>query len=311
VAATIGVQRTPYSLDVSPDGKRAYVANSGSNTVSVIDLDKRRVIAAVATGEGPGMVRVSPDNRTLVVSNRVAGSVSIYSILPSQAHPLQFREAFSGCTDATDIVISAYSNDDLPSGAKAWVACSGSHRVMVAWLGAAPDSYRAKQDPALANDALLCFLDVGNTPTHIALKPDGGEVFTTNFDSDSISEISTWTNEVLGTYIIGAKPVRAAFTSDGSTLWVTNFGADSVSVYDVEDGRMASSVRTGPRPDALAFSNDEHLLLVADSGSADAAVIRTQNSDGRPTLFTMLPAGAQPNDLVVKSFNSSMSFGGQ
>ena len=66
--------------------------------------------------------------------------------------------------------------------------------------------------PGFGNDALLCFLDVGNTPTHIALKPDGGEVFTTNFDSDSISEISTWTNEVLGTYIIGAKPVRAAFT---------------------------------------------------------------------------------------------------
>ena len=144
VAATIGVQRTPYSLDVSPDGRRAYVANSGSNTVSVIDLDKRRVIAAVATGEGPGVARVSPDNRTLVVSNRVAGSVSVYSILPSQAHPLQLREAFSGCTGATDIAISATSNEDLPSGAKAWVACSGSHRVMVVWLAAAPDSYRAK-----------------------------------------------------------------------------------------------------------------------------------------------------------------------
>jgi hypothetical protein len=56
---------------------------------------------------------------------------------------------------------------------------------------------------------------------------------------------------------------------------------------------------------------DEHVLLVADTGSADTAVIRTQSVDGQPTLFTMLPAGAQPNDMVVKSFNSSMSFGGQ
>jgi len=63
-------------------------------------------------------------------------------------------------------------------------------------------------------------------------------------------------------------------------------------------------VRTGSRPDALALSNDEHLLLVADTGSADTAMIRTQNSDGRPTLFTLLPAGAQPNDLVIKAFNS-------
>ncbi len=304
VAATIGVQHTPYSLDVAPDGKRAYVANSGSNTVSVIDLDRRRVIATAGTGDAPGEVRVAPDNRTLVVSNRAAGSLSVYSILPSPQHPLQFRAAFSGCDGATDVVVAPNSTSDIPSGAKAFVACSGSHHVMVVQLGAAPDSYRGRQDPALQKDALLCFLSVGRTPTHLALKPDGGEIFTTNFDSDSISEISTGTNEVTSTTIIGAKPVRAVVSGDNSTLWVTNFGADSVSVYDIEDGRMAAAVRTGPRPDALALSNDEHLLLVADTGSADTAVIRTQNSDGRPTLFTLLPAGAQPNDLVIKAFQS-------
>ena len=304
VAATIGVQHTPYSLDVSPDGARAYVANSGSNTVSVIDLDKRRVIAAVATGEAPGVVRVAPDNRTLVVSNRVAGSISVYSILASQQHPLQFRDAFSGCDGATDVVIAPDSTSDIRSGAKAFVACSGASRVMVVHLGAAANSYRGKQDAALQKDELLCFLAVGKTPTHLALKPDGGEIFTTNFDSDSISEISTGTNEVTSTTIIGSKPVRAVVSGDNSTLWVTNFGADSVSAYDIEDGRMAAGVRTGSRPDALALSSDEHLLLVADTGSADTAVIRTQSNDGRPALFTLLPAGAQPNDLVIKSFSS-------
>ena len=307
VVATIGVHRTPYSLDVAPDGKRAYVANSGSNTVSVIDLDTRREIAVAATGEAPGVVRVSPDNRTLVVSNRAAGSVSVYSILPSQQHPLQFREAFSGCAGATDIAIAPGSNDDLTSGAKAFVACSGSHHVMVVQLGAAADSYRGRQDRALQDDALLCLLSVGKTPTHLALKPDSGEVFSTNYDSDSISEISVQTNEVTSTTIIGAKPVRAVVSGDNASLWVTNFGADSVSVYDIEDGRMAAAVRTGPRPDALAFSNDEHLLLVADTGSADVSVLRTQSKDG-PTLFTLLPAGLQPNDIVIQHFNSKLGF---
>jgi YVTN family beta-propeller protein len=148
---------------------------------------------------------------------------------------------------------------------------------------------------------------VGKTPTHLALKPDSGEVFSTNYDSDSISEISVQTNEVTSTTIIGAKPVRAVVSGDNASLWVTNFGADSVSVYDIEDGRMAAAVRTGPRPDALAFSNDEHLLLVADTGSADVSVLRTQSKDG-PTLFTLLPAGLQPNDIVIKHFNSKLGF---
>ena len=295
VVATIGVHQKPYFIAVSPDGKRAYVPNSGSNSVSVLDLDARRQIGVAAAGEGPGVAQVSPDNRTLVVTNQHAGSVSVYSINESGA-PLTLREAFPGCAGATDIAI-------LQDSSKAFVACSGTHQVMAIWLGAAPDSWRGRQDPTLQHDQMLTMLDVGKTPTHLALKPDGGEVFSTNFDSDSISEMSTWTNEVLGTYVIGSKPSRAIISRDNSTMCVTNFGADSVSLYSIDDGRMVAAVRTGSRPDALAFSADEHLLLVADAGSSDVAVIRMQSKDG-PSLVTMLPAGDHPNDLVVKSFHT-------
>ena len=302
VAATIGVHHTPYFIDVAPDGKLAYVANSASNTVSVLDLDKRREIAVAATGEGPGVARVSPDNRTLVVSNRIAGSVSVYSISDSPRQPLQLREAFSGCPGATDVAIAANSPSDLRSGAKAFIACSGGHQVMDIWLAAAPDSWGGQQDASLQHDHILALLDVGKTPTHLALKPDGFEVFSTNFDSDSISEISAWTNEVEGTYVIGAKPSRAIVSRDNTSLWVTNFGADSASLYSINDGRLITGIRTGSRPDAITFSADEHLLLVADSGSGDVAVIRTQSKSGLPELFTMLPAGKHPNDIVVKAF---------
>ena len=300
VVSTIGVHQRPYFIAVSPDGKRAYVPNSGSNNVSVIDLNARRQIAVAATGEGPGVARVSPDNRTLVVSNEQAGSVSVYSIHAS-GPPLTLRSAFAGCPGATDIAI-------LPDSTKAFVACSGGHQVMAIWLAAAADSWRGKQDASLQHDQMLALLDVGKTPTHIAMEPNGFEVFTTNFDSDSISEISTWTNEVLGTYLIGAKPARGVFSHDDSTLAVTNFGADSVSLYSIDDGRIVASARTGSRPDALAFSADEHLLLAVDAGSSDVAVIRMQSKDG-PSLVTMLPAGDRPNDIVVKAFRSGLSLG--
>ncbi len=305
VSATIGVQRTPYFISVAPDGKRAYVANSGSNTVSIVDLDKRRQIGVVATGEGPGMAKVAPDNHTLVVSNRIAGSLSVYTITGSKEHPLELREAYPGCAGATDVAVVANSAAELSSGAKAFVACSATHQVMVVWLAASPTSWRGEQDASLQHDHLLCFLDVGNTPTHLAVKPDGGEVFTTNFGSDSISEISTWTNEVLGTYPIGSKPANAVISEDNSSLWVSNFGADSAAMYSIDDGRVEASVHTGMHPDSLAFSADEHLLLIADSGSADVAVIRMQSKDG-PTLFTMLPSGGHANDIVVTSFHAKL-----
>ncbi|MGA8938500.1 MAG: YncE family protein [Acidobacteriaceae bacterium] len=310
VDATIGVQRTPYFISVAPDGKRAYVANSGSNTVSVLDLDKRREIGVAATGEGPGMTKVSPDNHTLVVSNRIAGSLSVYTITDtsgtdSREHPLELREAFSGCPGATDVAVVANSSSEPTSGAKAFVTCSATHQVMVVWLAASPTSWRGKQDSFLQHDHMLCMLDVGNTPTHIAVKPDGGEVFTTNFGSDSISEISTWTNEVLGTYPIGSKPASAVISDDNSSLWVTNFGADSAAMYSIDDGRVEASVHTGVHPDTIAFSADEHLLLIADAGSADVSVIRMEDKNG-PTLFTLLPSGGHANDIVVTSFHAKL-----
>ena len=57
----------------TPRGERAYVANSGSNNVSVLDLEKRREIAVWGgrvAGNGAGFAR----RRTLVVTNRVGGS---------------------------------------------------------------------------------------------------------------------------------------------------------------------------------------------------------------------------------------------
>jgi len=301
VAATIPVHRLPYFISVSNTGHRAYVANSGSNSVSVLDLDHRREIAVAGAGEQPGLARISPDNRTLVVTNRGSGSVSIFSVAPYQdpqpnpSQTLHFRTAFSGCPGATDAVI-------LPDSSKAFIACSGGHQVMAVSLAAEPGSWAARQNPSLLTDHLLTLLDVGATPVHLALKPDGGEIFVSNLGADSISEISTWTNEVGGTYPIGNRPVRAVVSRDNGTLWVSNFGADSISLWSIDDGRLEGSVHTGSAPDALAFSTDEHLLLAADARSGDVAVIRTQGKQG-PALFTMLPAGSSPNDIVVKSFH--------
>lgn len=300
IVATIPVQRQPYFISVDNTGRRAYVANSGSNSVSVIDLDQRRQISVAGAGEQPRLARISPDNRTLIVTNRGSGSVSIYDVAPYEPSPsdpghlLRLRAAFAGCPGATDAAI-------LPDSSKAFVACSGGHQVMAISLAAAPGSWAARQDPAALHDHKLALLDVGKTPVSLAMKPDGGEIFVANFNSDSISEIATFTNEVGWTTAIGNRPLHGIVSNDNSTLWVSNFGADSISLYSIDDGRVTNSVHTGSEPDALAFSADEHLLLAADARSGDVAVIRTQDKTG-PTLFTILPAGSSPNDVVTKAF---------
>ncbi|MGC2162767.1 MAG: hypothetical protein WA634_12710 [Silvibacterium sp.] len=291
IVATIPVHRKPYFIEVNHAGTRAYVANSASNNVSVIDLNKRREIQTIGVGEGPGLAKISPDGNTLVVTNRIGGSVSIVDAKTSRV-----RAVFPGCPQATDAVV-------LPDSSKAFVACSGGHQVMA--IGLARPQSAVEQEHS---DRLLALLDVGQTPVHLALKPDGGEIFVCNFDSDSISEIDTSTNEVGGAYLVGGHPTYAIAGADNSLLWISNFNADTVSIYSIDDGVLIKpSIHVGGGPDALAFSSDGFLLLAADAQSGDVSVVRTQSytSSGSiriGSLFTMLPAGDRPSAIAVKSF---------
>jgi YVTN family beta-propeller protein len=292
VAGTIAVHRAPVSIEIDPAGELAYVANSVSNTISVLDLKARREIAAIGAGEEPVAVRIAPDGKTLVVANRKAGSVSL--IDPANR---KVRAVFDGCPGASDAVI-------LPDSTKVFVACSAGHQIMAIALARAEAHPAAPaQSIAAQPDRLEALLDVGQAPVQLALKPDGGELFVLNSLSNSISEVVTSTDDVGGAYMIGDDPVRGLVSADNSLLYVANFHSQYVNVYSIDDSKLlppsqGGSIHVGDGPSALAFSSSGHLLFAVDSGSGDVAVVRTATR----SLFTLLPAGRNPNAIAVKSF---------
>lgn len=290
VAANIQVHRRPVSIDLDATGNRAYVANAGSNTISVLDLKARREVATIGAGEEPVEARPAPDGKTVVVPNRRGNSVSLVD--PAMRG---VRAYFEGCAGASDAVV-------LPDSSKAFVACSGGHQVLAIALA------RTDAHPATP-DRLEAMLDVGRAPVQLALKPDGGEVFVSNSQSNSISEVVTTTNDVGGAYIMGDDPVRGLVSSDNSLLYVANLHSQEVTVYSIDDGKRMGWVRVGDGPTAMAFSTAGHLLFVVDARSADVAVVRTAARSLFTTggtsplpLFTMLPAGRGPNAIAIKGF---------
>jgi YVTN family beta-propeller protein len=281
VVATIAVHRQPVSIDIDATGSTAYVANAGSNSVSVVDLSTRRETAQIGAGEEPSGAVLSADGKTLAVANRRGNSITL--IDPTNR---RVRAVFEGCPGAAGVVI-------LPDSSKVFAPCSAGHQVMVVALAHA-DAHTSQPD------RLETLMDVGHGPVDLALKPDGGELFASNSLSDSVSEIYNTTDEVGDTYMIGAYPVRGIVSRDNSLLYVANLRSQEVTVYAIDDGkRLSPSIQVGDGPAALAFSTAGHLLFVADSRSADVAVVRTASR----SLFTLLPAGREPNAIAVKSFS--------
>jgi YVTN family beta-propeller protein len=211
VVATITLHRQPVSVEIDETGKLAYVANAGSNSISVLDLANRREAAQVGVGEGPAAARLSPDGKTLVVANRQGNSVTVMD-----AAAMYVRGVFEGCPGASDVVI-------LPDSSKTFVSCSGGHQVMAIALARVSQPAGPQQAAMAAQpDKLESLMDVGRGPVELALKPDGGEVFVVNRQSDTISEVITRTDDVQGANMMGDAPVSGLVSPDNSLLYVSN-----------------------------------------------------------------------------------------
>lgn len=292
VVATIPVRRQPVAIALDPAGIFAYVANAASNNVSVVDLKARREVAVIPVGLEPADLRIAPDAKSLVVANRRGDSVSILDPATRTV-----RAVFPGCPGASDVVI-------LPDSSKAFAACSAGHQIMAIALARLPahsaghSSTESPNAPHQLPDRIESFLDVGHGPVQLALKPDGGELFTMNSLSDTISEVATSTDDVGGAYLIGADPVYGVVTADNALLYVGNLRSQWVTIYSIDDGKRAGAVHVGDGPAAMAFSADGHLLFVVDAHSNDVAAVRTFDH----SLFTLLPAGRTPNAIADKAF---------
>ncbi|MEM4302018.1 MAG: beta-propeller fold lactonase family protein [Candidatus Caldarchaeum sp.] len=83
--ATLSVGQNPRMPVPSPDGKRVYVLNAGSDDVTVVDAEKLQVITTVKTGKRPHRGCVTRDGHWLAVGNQDDGTVSLVDTNTLQA----------------------------------------------------------------------------------------------------------------------------------------------------------------------------------------------------------------------------------
>jgi YVTN family beta-propeller protein len=67
----------PSHLELSGDGKRLYVANSGSNDVTIIDTTTDQVLATVSTGKRPLLPCVASNGNAIYLPSGSEGAVTV------------------------------------------------------------------------------------------------------------------------------------------------------------------------------------------------------------------------------------------
>ena len=198
VAAIKTVQDTSHMVAVTPDGKRAFVANIRSGTVTAIDLTLRRKLGDIATGDGAEGIAVTPDGKHVWVTNRAADTISIVDtstleiVGTVECKGFPIRIAFT------------------PDGKRALVSCAKAGEVAVIDTVARKELRRGKLDLKPVTDhAKRLFGDrFGESPVPIGLvmAPDGKSVWVAATQSDVVVLIDTETLEVRGLIQAGREP---------------------------------------------------------------------------------------------------------
>ncbi|MGY1578019.1 protein kinase domain-containing protein [Streptomyces sp. MN13] len=270
---SIRVGDSPQGMAMSQDGRRSYVTNFGSGSVSVIDtLTNRTEDKPIRVGKNPRDVAVSPDRRRVYVTNYGSDSVSVIDTLTNRVD----RTITVGSTPVGVTV----SRDGR------WVY------VTLSRSGSVPGSVSVIDT---ATDKVDRTISVGKDPQGVAVAPDGRRVYVTNYGSDSVSVIDTKTNKVNDTISVGKAPLGVAVSSDGRRVYVTNRYSDSVSVIDTATDKVDRTIRVGGGPWGVAVSPDRRWVYVANNYEGSVSVIDTATDKVDRTI----PVGRGPLEVAV------------
>lgn len=270
--ARIAVGDAPVDVLVSPDGRRAYVSNAGSGTVSVLDTASGALAATVPVVDQDDIVEqtvslgdlaISPDGRRVLVGGR--GTVEVIDTT---------RDAVSGSLAARADVESVAV---APDGRRAWVTVAGG--VVQSFGLDGTDG-----GPAVT---------VGRGPEGVAFAPDGSRAYVANSGSDTVSVIDTATG-VVTPVPVPAGPVDVAVSPDGSRVYVSCFDAGSVVVIDAASGRVGAAIPVGMWPSRITVSPDGSLVAVTANTDSDSITL----IDTAGYAVRSVPVGGDPSGIA-------------
>ena len=254
----------------------AYVANSVSNTVSVIDTATNMVVATVPAGVEPAGVAVTPDGKHAYLANQGTLSVPGTTVLVIDT--------------TTNTVVATVGVGNFPSGVA--ITPDGTHVYVVNGF-----SNNVSVIDTASNTVVGTPIPVGKFPQSVALTPDGTHGFVVNEFSNNVSVIDTASNTVVGIPIpVGNFPIGVAITPNGTHGYVTNFDDNNVSVIDTATNKMVAAVAVGTFPFAVAVTPDGTHAYVTNEFSNNVSVIDTATNTVEAAT---LAVGSIPRGIAV------------
>ncbi len=144
----------------------------------------------------------------------------------------------------------------------------------------------------MASRRQIAFVPGLGSPQSVAVAPDGAHVYVTETQVGKLATISTASNQIVHTTVVGQDPWQSVVSAGGTTVYGANPDSDSVSVVDAATGHLENTYIVAGDPDTLALTPNGRQLWVAGN---DSGVLTVINTDTGVTVGETNLGGFGPN----------------
>ena len=266
---------TPITATITANPiSEAYIANDGSNSVTVINTANNTILTTISVGSAPNSIAASPDGSRVYVANEGqtvsvinTSTHKVIATIPVGAYP-------------TGIVVS-------PDGNRVYVVNNNSADVSVI---------------NTTTNTVISTISIGGGIFGIAISPDGKTLYVTNEVQNNLVVISTATNTITATITedLGSDSEGVAVSPDGKLVYVASNTSSLLLVINAANNQIISKIPIGFAPVGVSVSPDGSRVYVA-TGNTVSVVNALTN-----TLITKIPVGSGPQGISISPDGSQV-----
>ena len=254
----------PHDFPQYPANYReyAYVANSGSNTVTILDVVNVRVDRELSVGANPVALAASPTrNEIYVVNSGAPGSSGSLSVIDAERNAVAttiplYRQPVSISLDA--------------AGKTAYIANSASNSISVIDL-------QARRETAQ--------IGAGEQPDAAVPAPDGKTLVVANRGANSVALIDPVSGRVRSVFENCPGAMAPVILADSSKVFIPCSAGHQVMVIalartvDHTPDQLETMMDVGRAPVDIALKPDGGELFVSNSMSGSISEVVTNSND--------------------------------
>ena len=246
----------PRDVATDPNTMMAFVTNSGSNTVSVINLKTLLSIKDIIVGETPFKIDINPEGTRAYVTNYNSHTVSVIDL--TNTNGTQYQEI-----DVIKVGANPYGIVVTPTGKRVYVSNYSTMNLSVIDV-----------DPTSGGfDHVIANVNTGTKNRDIAVSPDAGLVFVAGDNGLTIVNTDPGDekyNTVIANVSSGTKTRDVAVSGDAAFAVVSTEDGKLmiIDVFPNSDffGTVLANVSTGSKVRDVTTSGDGlHIYVTTEN----------------------------------------------